>query len=183
MLLRPGRCCRDSSEMVHATVPRARKMRYKDAMSIKRSRQHSSSRRGVGDDADFDSPQAKEPEKGWEEQIKDRPNAAFAPYALTATYARGAFIVHPKFGKGVVTSVEGSHVVVLFAEGRKKLGHGKSAQAALPAATVSTEPGAPDDDPAAQRAGDAPPTSQSVLDAAGTTADAAAPPTGEPTDT
>ena len=93
-------------------------------MSIKRTKQTS---RGRGRDADSDSgfPSARPPEPvvSWKEQVDGKPDDAFTPYALSATFQKGALLVHPKFGRGVVTGVEGQRIEVLFEEGSKKLGH------------------------------------------------------------
>jgi hypothetical protein len=64
-----------------------------------------------------------EKEKTWDEWVAGQPDEAFAPYSLKAHFARGALIQHPKFGKGAVAAVEGQLIIVLFADGRKKLGH------------------------------------------------------------
>ena len=134
-------------------------MRYSDAMSIKRSKQRSFSRRPGGDDADFGFLQSNGPEKSWEDQIKGQADDAFTPYSVTAKYNKGSCILHPKFGKGIVGSVEGSHVVVLFAEGVKKLGHGRTSQPPRVRppldADAMTEPGESDEDPAAALANEA----------------------------
>jgi hypothetical protein len=45
------------------------------------------------------------------------------PYALASRFEKGVLVLHAKFGKGVVLAVEGTRIDVLFAEGRKKLGH------------------------------------------------------------
>ncbi len=47
----------------------------------------------------------------------------FSPYATTTKFAKGALVSHSKFGKGLVVSVEGSRIEVLFEDGVKKLGH------------------------------------------------------------
>ena len=97
-------------------------------MSIKRSKQQSYSRRS-GDDAPGFS---QAPEQSWEERVNGQPESAFAPYSLTTTFAKESLLLHPKFGKGVVVAVDGGHVDVLFAEGKKTLGHGKSSPAMPP---------------------------------------------------
>jgi hypothetical protein len=72
---------------------------------------------------------------------------------LVNKYTKGGYILHPKFGKGIIASVEGSRVIVLFADGTKKLGHGRTAQPLLIRPTfdidTATEPGDVDADPAA----------------------------------
>lgn len=94
---------------------------------MKRSKQAGGARRtGGGDDVQFGFMKPPEPEKTWEEHVSDQPDDAFAPYSLKSRYAKGALINHAKFGRGAVVKVEGSHVEVLFQEGRKKLGHAQS---------------------------------------------------------
>ena len=92
-------------------------------MSIKRTKQRSPGGRYSGRDDD-DSPFVKpaEPEPQWSE-IADKPDDQFQPFALTTRYAKGALILHPKFGKGIVVFVEGTRIEVLFQDGKKKLGH------------------------------------------------------------
>jgi len=93
-------------------------------MSIKRSKQRSSG--GGSRHSDEVAPIFAKPvekEKTWEEWVADQAEEAFTPYSLKSRYARGALIQHPKFGKGAVVAVEGSTIVVLFPDGRKKLGH------------------------------------------------------------
>lgn len=93
-------------------------------MSIKRTKQRSFRRRD--DEVSFTSFSNKggdEPEKTWEEQVTGHPDDAFAPYSMQATLARGALVNHPKFGKGVVVAVEAQRVDILFADGKRKLGH------------------------------------------------------------
>ena len=93
-------------------------------MSIKRSKQKSfGSGRRNEEEAHFSFIKPPEPEKSWEEQTTGRPDEAFAPYSLKQHYEKGALLSHPKFGKGVIVGVESSRVEVLFAEGKKTLGH------------------------------------------------------------
>ena len=66
-------------------------------------------------------PQAQQ--KRWSELVEGRPDEAFVPYSLDSHFAVGALILHAKFGRGAVVEVAGSHAVVLFADGPKKLGH------------------------------------------------------------
>jgi hypothetical protein len=92
-------------------------------MSIKRSKQ-----RGFGSRRDYAEEhygfnRSAEPEKTWEEHMAGKPEEVFAPYSLSSRFEKGALIQHAKFGKGIVLAVEGSHMEVLFAEGKKKLGH------------------------------------------------------------
>lgn len=93
-------------------------------MSMKRSKP---STRGAArqNDSDFlfgRRPEI-EPEKNWEEHVASRPEEEFVPYSLKSHFAKGALVAHSKFGKGLVISVEGTHVEVLFADGTKTLGH------------------------------------------------------------
>jgi hypothetical protein len=93
-------------------------------MSIKRTKQRSFRRRE--DEVSFTSFNSKgeeEPEKSWEEQVANQPEEAFLPYSLQSTLTKGALVSHPKFGKGVVVGVEAQRADVLFADGKKKLGH------------------------------------------------------------
>jgi len=92
-------------------------------MSIKRSRQSSYPRTYRDDDRYVESSATAEPAKTWEESVAGKADDAFAAYSMKSEYAKGALIAHPKFGKGVVTRVEGRRIDVLFAEGRKTLGH------------------------------------------------------------
>ena len=89
-------------------------------MSIKRTKQRS---HGTGKEQDND-PFAKpvEPDPNWDE-VTSNPEAKFLPYAMSSRFAKGQLIDHSKFGKGVVTAIEGANIVVLFKDGKKKLGH------------------------------------------------------------
>lgn len=93
-------------------------------MSIKRSKQvnYKSKFRDTPTDGPF-APKPADPELSWAEHMAGKDDGAFVPYALTSKYEKGALIQHPKFGKGMVTGVEGSKVEVSFEEGTKKLGH------------------------------------------------------------
>jgi hypothetical protein len=92
-------------------------------MSIKRAKQ-----RTFGKSADeaqddyFAKP--KEPERTWEEHMAGKSDSDFQKYAMTARFAKGTLVEHPKFGKGIVVGVEQTNVMILFADGPKKLGHG-----------------------------------------------------------
>jgi hypothetical protein len=93
-------------------------------MSIKRTKQRTgaSARRAANADF-FGFEKPKDPEKTWSEQMADKPEDAFVPYALTSRFASGTLLSHPTFGKGIVTAVDGGRIVVLFESGTKKLGH------------------------------------------------------------
>jgi hypothetical protein len=96
-------------------------------MSIKRSKQRSSGsgRSGGDDDSPLGWGKAPEPEKTWTEQMEGKGDDAFVAFDLAARYTKGQLLAHPKFGKGVVTNVEGARIEVLFEAGPKKLGHGQ----------------------------------------------------------
>ncbi|WP_394837808.1 hypothetical protein LVJ94_12930 [Pendulispora rubella] len=90
---------------------------------MKRSKPRSS---GKGQDAEGDKDffaKPKEAEKNWEAEVASKPDEAFSPYALTTRFDKGQLVTHPKFGKGLVTFVEGTRIEILFQEGTKKLGH------------------------------------------------------------
>lgn len=92
-------------------------------MSMKRSKPKSSGgARNTDGDSSFWAKPA-EPELTWEQHVEGKADDAFAPYALSSQYTKGALVSHPKFGKGVVVDVEASRVEILFQEGKKKLGH------------------------------------------------------------
>jgi hypothetical protein len=94
-------------------------------MSMKRSKQASRSARGRESEDTFWAKSAREPDKAWnwQEHVAGQPDESFVPYALTSKFAKGALVRHPKFGKGVVTQVEGSRIEVLFEDAARKLGH------------------------------------------------------------
>ena len=89
---------------------------------MKRTKQRSSGgHRGSDGASFFDKPAEKE--KTYEEWTGGQPDEAFAPYSLKSSYTKGSLLSHPKFGKGVVVGIEGTTAFVLFADGKKKLGH------------------------------------------------------------
>lgn len=93
-------------------------------MSIKRSKQVNF--RSKFQDAPSNGPFAPkppEPELSWDEHMKGKEEAAFAPYAMSTKYEKGALLEHSKFGKGIVIAVEASKIEVCFKDGNKKLGH------------------------------------------------------------
>ncbi len=95
-------------------------------MSMKRSKQKSGGGSRGSDEIASVFIKPPEPEKTWDEATAGQPDDAFAPYSLKTRYAKGALLAHPKFGKGVVSAVEGSTIVVLFNDGKKKLGHAQA---------------------------------------------------------
>jgi len=63
-----------------------------------------------------------EPPPTWTEVTVGKADEMFKPYSMSAAYARGDLVLHPKFGKGVVTMVEPQRVEVLFEDASRKLG-------------------------------------------------------------
>jgi hypothetical protein len=93
-------------------------------MSMKRTKQKAT---GKEKDAETDFwAKPKTPEKTWEESVEGKPDGDFTLYAMTEKFAKAQLVLHPKFGKGVVTDVEPVRVEILFQEGKKKLGHGQT---------------------------------------------------------
>ena len=93
-------------------------------MSMKRAKQ-----RTGGRDQDIETDFWKkptEPEKTWEQQVADKPDDTIAPYSMATKYEKGQFVLHSKFGKGVIVDVEAQRVEILFQEGKKKLGHAQA---------------------------------------------------------
>jgi hypothetical protein len=91
-------------------------------MSIKRTKQRSFGSRDQDEDTGLGAKKV-EPPKVWADETAGKDDALFAPYALTTRFAKGALLLHPKFGKGLVVTVEGTRLEVLFEDGVKKLGH------------------------------------------------------------
>ena len=93
------------------------------AMSIKRTKQRSFGRGRDAEESSFGPAKNAEPEKTWAQHMEGKGDDAFVPYAMTSRFAKGALLIHPKFGKGAVVGVEGPRIEVLFEDGPKKLGH------------------------------------------------------------
>lgn len=94
-------------------------------MSMKRSKEVR--RRGRDENEnDFFSNKPAAKVWDWEKDVSPQPDDVFTKYAPKARFAKEAFVLHPKFGKGVVLDAEPSRVEVLFQEGPKKLVHGLS---------------------------------------------------------
>src|SRR5215469_6229892 len=82
-------------------------------MSMKRSKQRTSgSGRNSGEEVDAWA-KPPEPEPTWAE-VESKPEQSFVPFALSARYAKGDLILHPKFGKGLVLGAEATRIEVLF---------------------------------------------------------------------
>jgi len=93
-------------------------------MSIKRTKQRTYSPKQRDDESGLIPGKPAAPEKSWEEQTAGQPDDVFVPFSLKTRYAKGAFLQHPSFGKGVVLSASPTIIEVAFKDGKKKLGHG-----------------------------------------------------------
>lgn len=89
-------------------------------MSMKRSKQRNTGPDRSSEDDAWAKPV--DPEPTWAE-VASKPDESFTPFALASRYAKGDFILHPKFGKGVVIDAEATRIEVVFQDGKKKLGH------------------------------------------------------------
>ena len=94
------------------------------AMSMKRTKEVRRRGRETEENDGFFSPKNPAKQWDWEKDVSPLPDESFTKYAPQARFAKDAFVVHPKFGKGVVTDVEPSRVEVFFQDGPKKLAHG-----------------------------------------------------------
>ncbi len=93
-------------------------------MSMKRTKQRSSGGSRHDDEPSFFNRRAEpEPEKSWDADVAGHTDEEFVPYSLKSHFEKGALVMHPKFGKGLVVSAERAIVDVLFQDGVKKLGH------------------------------------------------------------
>lgn len=59
----------------------------------------------------------------WKDVVADRSDDDFVPYAISTTFSQGGLLTHAKFGKGMVLTVDGEKMFVLFEDGIKKLIH------------------------------------------------------------
>jgi hypothetical protein len=60
----------------------------------------------------------------WERLLEGKTDADFVPYAPSGRYAKGQFVAHARFGKGVVVEATATNVQIQFRDAVKKLGHG-----------------------------------------------------------
>ena len=96
-------------------------------MSIKRTKAKST---GAGKATEKEGRARKpEVEKTWEEQTGGKADDKFTPYALASTFKKGQLVMHPKFGKGAISGVDGTRIEIIFQDGKKKLGHATVATA------------------------------------------------------
>jgi hypothetical protein len=94
------------------------------AMSMKRSKEVRRRGRDTEGEDGFFSSKAAGKVWEWEKDVAPQPDDAFAAYAPKERFVKDAFVIHAKFGKGVVVDVEPSRATVLFQDGPKKLVHG-----------------------------------------------------------
>ena len=86
-------------------------------MSMKCAKPKSSGREKDGGTDFWAKPGA--PEKTWDEATEGKLDGDFTQYAMTARFTKGQLVVHPKFGRGLVTDVDAGRVEILFQEGRR----------------------------------------------------------------
>jgi hypothetical protein len=91
-------------------------------MSIKRTNPKTD-RRTAGSESSRPSttPKTRKKEMTWQEAMADKSESAFVNYAMQGHFAMGTLLNHPRFGKGIVLSVEGQKMEVLFADSKKFL--------------------------------------------------------------
>jgi hypothetical protein len=92
-------------------------------MSMKRAKEVRRGREGDGSDDGSLTPKKPEKQWDWEKDVSALPDSAFTAYTPKTKFAKEAFVLHAKFGKGVVVAVEAQKVDILFQEGPKKLAH------------------------------------------------------------
>jgi|GEM_PF-706685 len=90
-------------------------------MSIKRSKQPYRSSSSLRDKEEKKHSKDKKEEWNWMEVVQPEPPEKFLPYSINSTFAKGDFITHKVFGRGMVIAVEGNKIEVLFESGIKKL--------------------------------------------------------------
>ncbi len=62
----------------------------------------------------------------WEERVAQLSAKVPRPYAVSERFDATDLLEHPTFGLGVVETIRGEKIVVLFRDGEKTLIHGKS---------------------------------------------------------
>jgi len=60
----------------------------------------------------------------WDQAVAAADETTFVPYEPAKRYERGALVTHTRFGKGLVLSVDGPRIEVLFEDAIRRLGHG-----------------------------------------------------------
>jgi hypothetical protein len=96
-------------------------------MSIKRTKHYSRVPRERDSDESESlfplKPKAVEKQWDWAAQVGGQPDTAFTAYSAKTAFNESALLLHPVFGKGIVTAVDGKRIEVLFQDGRRKLVH------------------------------------------------------------
>lgn len=94
-------------------------------MSIKRSKEPTRKRSREATGGFWEK---NEPERvySWEADVASQSDEAFVKYAPTVKFEKDATVFHSKFGKGIVTGVNGTKVEILFQEGPKTLAQNPS---------------------------------------------------------
>jgi hypothetical protein len=59
----------------------------------------------------------------WEDDVAPKADEEFLAYSPASKFERDALVLHAKFGKGIVTFVNGPKLDILFQDGPKKLAH------------------------------------------------------------
>jgi hypothetical protein len=91
-------------------------------MSMKRTKTKSSGR--AGSEVSFGGfGKGKDKEPTWADAVSQKADDMFIPHAMTTHFLCGSLISHTVFGKGLVLSVDGAKIEVLFEDGKKKLAH------------------------------------------------------------
>ena len=91
-------------------------------MSIKRTKPRADRRGSSGESARGSiSSTARKKEPTWKEAVADKLDTDFTSYTVSGHFTPGTLLNHPTFGKGLVLSVYGQKMEVLFAEGKKIL--------------------------------------------------------------
>ncbi len=91
-------------------------------MSMKRAKKATSGRSAQAESSLGFSPPPDVPK--WSEVVPGADEAAFVTYEPARRFERGAFLIHSRFGKGLVLGVDGPRIEVLFEDAVRRLGHG-----------------------------------------------------------
>jgi len=112
-------------------------------MSIKRSRVASGNRgrdAGLGRYEELQRKPQDVRTYTWEAAVAPQADEAFVAYSPACKLEQDALVYHVKFGKGVVTGVQGTKIDVLFQDGAKMLAHNPAgaapAKAVVPPSSV-----------------------------------------------
>lgn len=92
------------------------------SMSIKRTNPKTDRRASVSDSTEGSvSPTARKKEATWHEAMANKSEAEFVNYTIRGRFTPGTLLRHTTFGKGIVLSVDGQKMEVLFADSKKLL--------------------------------------------------------------